>query len=31
LEQHIDETLPIIERHLTRSRELAARLGVTVP
>ena len=31
LEQHIDETLPVIERHLTRSRELAARLGVTVP
>jgi putative membrane protein len=31
LEQHIDETLPVIERHLSRSRDLGARLGVTVP
>jgi putative membrane protein len=31
LKQHIDETLPVIERHLTRSRELGARLGVTGP
>jgi putative membrane protein len=31
LEQHIDETLPIIERHLSRSRELGARLGVVGP
>jgi putative membrane protein len=30
LEQFIDETLPVIERHLNRSRELGARLGVTV-
>jgi putative membrane protein len=31
LEQHIDETLPVIERHLNRSRELGARLGISVP
>jgi putative membrane protein len=31
LEQHIDETLPVIERHLTRARELGGRLGVTGP
>ena len=31
LEQHIDETLPIIERHLNRARELGARLGVLGP
>ncbi len=31
LEQHIDETLPVIERHLNRSRELGARLGVMGP
>ena len=31
LEQHIDETLPVIERHLSRSRELGARLGVMGP
>ncbi len=31
LEQHIDETLPIIERHLSRARELGGRLGVTGP
>jgi putative membrane protein len=31
LEQLIDETLPVIERHLTRSRELGARLGVMGP
>jgi putative membrane protein len=30
LEQHIDETLPVIERHLNRSRELGARLGLTM-
>jgi putative membrane protein len=30
LEQHIDETLPVIERHLNRSRELGARLGLTI-
>jgi putative membrane protein len=29
LEQLIDETLPVIERHLNRSRELGARVGVT--
>jgi predicted outer membrane protein len=29
LEQLIDETLPVIERHLNRSRELGARLGLT--
>ena len=28
LEQHIDETSPALERHLTRARELGARLGV---
>jgi putative membrane protein len=28
LEQHIDETLPVIERHLNRARELGGRLGV---
>ena len=28
LEQLIDETLPVIERHLNRSRELGARVGV---
>jgi putative membrane protein len=28
LEQHIDETLPVIERHLGRARELGSRLGV---
>jgi putative membrane protein len=31
LEQHIDETLPVIERHLSRARELGGRLGVTGP
>jgi putative membrane protein len=31
LEQHIDETLPVIERHLSRSRELGGRLGVNTP
>jgi putative membrane protein len=31
LEQHIDETLPVIERHLTRARALAGKLGVTTP
>jgi putative membrane protein len=31
LEQHIDETLPVIERHLVRARELGGRLGVTGP
>jgi putative membrane protein len=31
LKQHIDETLPVIERHLNRSRELGARLGVMGP
>jgi putative membrane protein len=31
LEQHIDETLPVIERHLNRGRELGERLGVTAP
>jgi putative membrane protein len=31
LEQHIDETLPIIERHLSRARELGSRLGVVGP
>jgi putative membrane protein len=31
LEQHIDETLPVIERHLNRSRELGGRLGVNTP
>jgi putative membrane protein len=31
LEQHIDETLPVIERHLNRSRELGSRLGVVGP
>jgi putative membrane protein len=31
LEQHIDETLPIIERHLSRARELGGRLGVSTP
>jgi putative membrane protein len=31
LEQHIDETLPVIERHLNRARELGARLGVVGP
>ena len=30
LEQHIDETLPVIERHLMRARELGSRLGVTM-
>jgi putative membrane protein len=30
LEQHIDETLPVIERHLNRARELGSRLGVTM-
>jgi predicted outer membrane protein len=30
LEQLIDETLPVIERHLNRSRELGARLGLTI-
>jgi len=30
LEQHIDETLPVIERHLGRARELGSRLGVTL-
>jgi putative membrane protein len=30
LEQLIDETLPVIERHLNRSRELGARLGLTM-
>ena len=28
LEQHIDETLPVLERHLSRARELGNRLGV---
>ena len=28
LEQHIDETLPVLERHLNRARELGGRLGV---
>jgi putative membrane protein len=31
LEQHIDETLPVIERHLSRARELGGRLGVVGP
>lgn len=31
LEQHIDETLPVIERHLNRARELGGRLGVNTP
>jgi putative membrane protein len=31
LRQHIDETLPVIERHLSRARELGGRLGVTGP
>ena len=31
LEQHIDETLPVIERHLNRSRELGGRLGLATP
>jgi putative membrane protein len=31
LKQHIDETLPVIERHLNRARELGARLGVMGP
>jgi putative membrane protein len=31
LEQHIDETLPVIERHLNRSRELGGRLGINTP
>jgi putative membrane protein len=31
LEQHIDETLPVIERHLNRARELGGRLGVMGP
>jgi putative membrane protein len=31
LEQHIDETLPVIERHLSRARELGSRLGVVGP
>lgn len=31
LEQHIDETLPVIERHLSRARELGGRLGVNTP
>jgi putative membrane protein len=31
LRQHIDETLPVIERHLNRARELGGRLGVTGP
>ena len=31
LEQHIDETLPVLERHLTRARELGGRLGVQGP
>jgi putative membrane protein len=30
LQQLIDESLPVIERHLNRSRELGARLGLTV-
>jgi putative membrane protein len=28
LEQHIDETLPALERHLSRARELGSRLSV---
>ncbi len=28
LEQHIDESLPVLERHLTRARELGGRIGV---
>jgi putative membrane protein len=31
LEQHIDETLPVIERHFNRARELGGRLGVRGP
>jgi putative membrane protein len=31
LRQHIDETLPVIERHLSRARELGGRLGVAGP
>ena len=30
LEQHIDETLPVIERHLIRARELGGRLGAGI-
>lgn len=29
LQEDIDHTMPVLERHLARARELAAQLGVT--